>query len=178
MSQRGRFTKDLKDHRTLRTKTFYRASWGRRMNGIFVKGEQCAHGSGCRDRRVFEVEKKSHQRVFWITLADRRKKNQSDWKIQVHHKIIYILVLPGRKENKSPCQVYIPSGGKKLVALIVEVCVLRRKSLKYPAKAILSAHFCYQQRLWQDEGLRRIGTAWTKAIYFPILSWSPGSHRQ
>lgn len=75
-------------------------------------------------------------------------------KIQVHHKTINILLLPGRKENKSPGQAYVPSGDKKLEPLIVEVSVLLRKGLKYPPKAILSAHFGYQQRLWQDEGLK------------------------
>lgn len=121
----GRFTKYGKDHRTSRTQTSCRASWGRRMNGIFsvapalvwsswhqessrsslegwerrknklvpllskreagpymqrvmsfIKGEQRAHSRWCRDRGIFELEKKSHWRIFWKTRTDRKRRTK------------------------------------------------------------------------------------------------------
>lgn len=42
--------------------------------------------------------------MFWKTLTDRRKK-QSDWKTQVYHETILILVIPGSRENKSPVKL-------------------------------------------------------------------------
>lgn len=57
-----------------------------------------------RQRNTWGGEKESLENILEGT-----KKNQNDWKTQVHHKPIHILVPPGSRENKSPGQVYDPA---------------------------------------------------------------------